>query len=47
MAETEAAKQAIWLQELLSEVTEQACDKVVIKIDNQSAISHKESGISR
>ena len=39
MAGTEAAKQAIWLQELLSEVTEQPCEKVVIKIDNQSAIA--------
>ena len=39
MAGTEAAKQAIWLQELLSEVTEQPVEKVVIRIDNQSAIA--------
>ena len=39
MAGTEAAKQAIWLQELLSEVMDQAVEKAVIRIDNQSAIS--------
>ena len=39
MAGTEAAKQAIWLQELLSEVTEQPVEKVLIRIDNQSAIA--------
>ena len=39
MAGTEATKQAIWLQELLSEVTEQPVEKVVIRIDNQSAIA--------
>ena len=39
MAGTEAAKQAIWLQELLSELTEQPVEKVVIRIDNQSAIA--------
>ncbi|XP_048634034.1 secreted RxLR effector protein 161-like [Brassica napus] len=39
MAGTEAAKHAIWLQELLSEVTEQPVEKVLIRIDNQSAIA--------
>lgn len=39
MAGTEAAKQAIWLQELLSEITGELSDKVIIRIDNQSAIA--------
>lgn len=39
MAEIEAAKQAIWLQELLSEVTEQPLEIVTIRVDNQSAIA--------
>ena len=39
MAATEAAKQAIWLQELLGEVEGKACKKVVIKVDNKSAIA--------
>ncbi|KAG7556107.1 Integrase catalytic core [Arabidopsis suecica] len=39
MAATEAAKQAIWLQELLQEVTEKHCEKVLILIDNKSAIA--------
>lgn len=39
MAATEAAKQAIWLQELLEEITETACDWVKICIDNKSAIA--------
>lgn len=39
MAATEAAKQAIWLQELLGEVIGQVSDKVVIRVDNKSAIS--------
>ena len=39
MAGTEAAKQAIWLQKLLSEITEEPVQKVLIMIDNQSAIS--------
>ena len=39
MAGTEAAIQAIWLQELLSEITEEPMQKVLIRIDNQSAIS--------
>lgn len=39
MAGTKAAKQAIWLQELLSEFTEQPIEKVVIRIDNQYVIA--------
>ena len=39
MAATEAAKQAIWLQELLSEITGNECEKVTIRVDNKSAIS--------
>ncbi|XP_056850105.1 secreted RxLR effector protein 161-like [Raphanus sativus] len=39
MAATEAAKQAIWLQELLEEIDGRASDRVVIKLDNKSAIA--------
>ena len=39
MAGTKAARQAIWLQEFLSEIMEQPCEKVTILIDNQYAIS--------
>lgn len=39
MAGTEAARQAIWLSDLLGEIDETLCEKVVIKIDNQSAIA--------
>ena len=39
MAATEAAKQAIWLQELLSEVLGEICKCVVIYVDNKSAIA--------
>ncbi|KAL9278754.1 putative RNA-directed DNA polymerase [Arabidopsis thaliana] len=39
MAATEAAKQAIWLQELLGEVTGDSCEKVTLLIDNKSAIA--------
>lgn len=39
MAGTEAAKQAIWLQDLLSEITKQPCESVTIRINNQSAIA--------
>lgn len=39
MAGTEAARQAIWLRDLLSEVTGQPKKRVVIMIDNQSAIA--------
>ena len=38
MAATEAAKQAVWLEELLSEVMNEACVRVVIRVDNKSAI---------
>ena len=39
MAATEAARQAIWLQDLLSKITDQSCERVTIRIDNQSAIA--------
>ena len=39
MAATEAAKQAIWLQELLTEIVGNECKKVVIRVDNKSAIA--------
>ena len=39
MAATEAAKQAIWLQELLGEINDITSEKLVIYIDNKSAIA--------
>ncbi|XP_033138570.1 uncharacterized protein LOC103844422 isoform X1 [Brassica rapa] len=39
MAGTEAARQAIWLQDLLGQISENLCKKTVIRIDNQSAIA--------
>lgn len=39
MAATEAAKQGIWLQDLLSEVMEAEVEKACICIDNKSAIA--------
>jgi len=39
MAATEAAKQAIWLQELLAELICTECEKVTIRVDNKSAIA--------
>ena len=39
MAATEAAKQAVWLQELLGEIIGKACMRVTIKVDNKSAIA--------
>lgn len=39
MAGTEAARQAIWLQDFLSEVTGLPSERVVIRIDNKSAIA--------
>lgn len=39
MAATEAAKQAIWLQELLGEIVGKSSEKVVIYIDNKSVIA--------
>lgn len=39
MAGTEAARQAIWLQALLEEVVGSSRERVVIMIDNQSAIA--------
>lgn len=40
MVATEAAKQAIWLQDLLSEVVGDDCKMVVIQVDNKSAIRY-------
>ena len=45
MAATEAAKQAIWLQELLSEVVGDGCKRVVIRVDNKSVIALTKSPI--
>lgn len=39
MAATEAAKQAILFQELMSEVVGDVCNKVTVRVDNKSAIS--------
>ena len=39
MAATEASKQTIWLKDLLGEVFGRVNDKVVIRIDNKSAIA--------
>ncbi|XP_048593288.1 secreted RxLR effector protein 161-like [Brassica napus] len=39
MAATEATKQAIWLQELMSEITGSEEKKTVIRVDNKSAIA--------
>ena len=39
MAGTEAARQAIWLRDVLSEVTGCSREKVTIRIDNQSGIA--------
>lgn len=39
MAATEAARQAIWLQDLLKEITGSLSEKVTIRIDNKSAIA--------
>lgn len=39
MAGTEAARQAIWLRDLLGEIFGKSYDRTVIKIDNQSAIA--------
>lgn len=39
VAATEAAKQAVWLQELLSEITGGETERVTIYVDNKSAIS--------
>ncbi|KAG7559072.1 Reverse transcriptase RNA-dependent DNA polymerase [Arabidopsis thaliana x Arabidopsis arenosa] len=39
MAATEAAKQAIWLQELFAEVIGRECESVTIRVDNKSAIA--------
>lgn len=39
MVATEAAKQAIWLQELFAEINGEECEKVTIQVDNKSAIA--------
>lgn len=39
MAATETAKQALWLHELLEEITEDKENKVVIRCDNKSTIA--------
>ena len=39
MAATDTAKQTIWLQELLEEITSDGVQKVLIRIDNKSAIA--------
>lgn len=39
MAATETAKQAIWLRDLLGEILNRVDEKVVIRIDNKSAIA--------
>ena len=39
MAATEAAKQAIWLQELLSEITGRRAQRTLIRVDNKQAIA--------
>ena len=39
MAATEAAKQAIWLQDLLEEVTGQPRQTIVVRLDKKSAIA--------
>ena len=39
MAATAAACQAIWLQDLLGEIMNKAQEKVVLKVDNKSAIA--------
>ena len=39
MAATEAAKQAIWLQDLMSEITGKKVAKTLIRVDNKSAIA--------
>lgn len=39
MAGTEAARQAIWLQDLLAEIMGASNERVMIRIDNQSALA--------
>ena len=39
MAATEAAKQAIWLQDLYEEITDQTRERVVVLVDNKSALA--------
>lgn len=44
-AATEAAKQAIWLQKLLSEAVGEDSKRVVIKVDNKSAIAFSKNHV--
>ena len=39
MAATEAGKQAVWLQDLISEITNRELEKTLIRVDNKSAIA--------
>ncbi|XP_056853152.1 secreted RxLR effector protein 161-like [Raphanus sativus] len=39
MAATEAAKQAIWLQELMTEITGKKNERTLVRVDNKSAIA--------
>ena len=39
MAATEAAKQVIWLQDLMSEITGRKVERTLIRVDNKSAIA--------
>ena len=39
MAAIEAAKQAIWLQELMSEITGRKVERTLIRVENKSAIA--------
>ena len=39
MVATEAAKQAIWLQDLMSEITGRKVERTLIRVDNKSAIA--------
>ena len=45
-AGTEAARQAIWLQDLLQEIIGASREKTVIHIDNRSDSTYKEPGVS-
>ena len=39
MAATKVAKQAIWLQDLYEEITDQTRERVVVLVDNKSALA--------
>ena len=46
MAATEAAKQAIWLQELMSEIIGRKIERTLIRVDNKSAIALAKNHVS-